>query len=145
MLRAVALLALLASVPTALSAQIEVLDPFQRTVYQQLRHYEEEFEVQEMTHAVYLSQLNNESTETVTVDLEAGVNYLILGVCDEDCSDLDLELFQGTTLVDEDMASDDYPVVTVDPTASRTYRLRVTMAACSETPCRYGIAVYERE
>ena len=145
MLRALAVLALLACAPTALSAQIEPLDPFQRTVHRQLRHFAEELEVLDMTHSIYLSELGNASSETVTVDLEGGVNYLILGVCDEDCSDLDLELFQGTTPISEDLAADDYPVVTVEPTTSRTYRLRVTMAACSTAPCRFGVAVYERE
>lgn len=145
MLRALALLAFLACVPTSLAAQIEALDPFQRTVQRELRRYEAEFDVDDLTHAVYMGSLRESSSETLTVDLEAGVSYLILGVCDEDCDDLDLELFQGSTAVDEDMGSDDFPVVRVEPSADRTYRLRVTMASCDEAPCRYGIAVYEAD
>lgn len=141
----IAPIAFLACLPTALVAQIEALDPFQRTVQRELRRYESEFEVQDMTHAVYMSSLREGSSETLTVELEGGVDYLILGVCDEDCDDLDLELFQGNTAVDDDMATDDFPVVTVEPSADRTYRLRVTMAGCDVAPCRYGIAVYERD
>ena len=145
MLRVLAVLSVLASVPTALSAQIEPLDPFQRSVHSQLRRFAEELDVQDMTHSIYLSQLNDAASETVTVELEGGVNYVILGVCDNDCSDLDLELFQGTTAVSEDLAADDFPVVTVEPTTTRTYRLKITMADCSAAPCRFGVAVYERE
>ena len=141
----IALLALLAFIPTALAAQIQPLDPFQRTVAAQLRSYEEQLEVEGLTHAVYMGSLEDGSTETLTVDLEEGVNYLILGVCDQDCDDLDLALYQGSSLVDEDLETDDFPIVQVEPTADRTYRLRITMASCEEEPCRYGIAVYERE
>jgi hypothetical protein len=142
MIRILAVLAVLACIPTVGSAQMKKLDSYQRTVSKQLRAIEQEVELTDMTHEVWMGELGDDATASVTVSLDAGEDYVIVGVCDEDCNDLDLTLYSGATKVAEDVAEDDAPVLTVSPSSDRTYRISVSMASCSSSPCRYGIAIY---
>ena len=144
MIRVLALLAVLACVPSVASAQISKLEPFLRTVHKELNRYEDQFDLRDMTHEIWTGQLREEEKVSLTVPLEPGEDYVIMAVCDEDCDDIDLRLFSGTTLVDEDVEVDDYPVVQVKPTAARSYRLEVVMESCDTSPCRYGVAIYAK-
>ena len=142
MYRTLALLAVLACIPSLGAAQMRKLDSYQRTVSKQFRAVEQSSKLTDMTHEVWLSSLNDDATESVSVPLDAGTSYKIVGVCDEDCSDLDLTLFAGSTKLDEDVLDDDVPILDAKPSSSGTYRISVTMAACKSSPCRYGIAIY---
>jgi hypothetical protein len=65
--------------------------------------------------------------------------------CDQDCSDIDLALYQGGRRIAHDDAVDDYPVVRTEPgPSSSRYRLQVTMYHCSHEPCRYGVTVFQK-
>ena len=129
--------------PGAAQAQIQPLDSYQQTVYREMRRYEAQFNLDAPTHHIFVSSLAGGQTQSVTVDLEAGTTYAILGVCDEDCSDLDLRLYGANGLIDSDVAMDDFPIVRVTTTQSGTFRIEVVMASCSVDPCRYGLGVYE--
>jgi hypothetical protein len=96
-----------------------------------------------MTHQIYTGSLNDDTNEYVTLRLDIGTQYQIMGACDTDCSDLDFTLYapNGSQL-DQDIELDDFPVVSVTPSRSGTYRLKVVMAACSAEPCRYGVGVF---
>jgi hypothetical protein len=96
-----------------------------------------------MTHQIYTGSLNNRSSEFVTLQLDIGTQYQLLGACDNDCSDLDLTLYGPSgNEIDTDVEMDDFPIVAVTPSRSGTYRLKVVMATCSVEPCRYGIGVF---
>lgn len=79
------------------------------------------------------------------VDLEFGVQYMIVGVCDADCSDLDLSLtdLQSNVLF-EDLLDDDAPILTFTAPAGGVYFLQVEMYECSVEPCSFGYKVYRR-
>ena len=79
------------------------------------------------------------------VDLEFGVEYLIVGVCDGDCTDLDLSLvdLQGNVLFQDEL-DDDAPVLRFTAPAGGTYFLQIDMYACSVEPCSFGYKVYRR-
>jgi hypothetical protein len=96
-----------------------------------------------MTHRIYTGSLNASRFEMVSLDLDIGTQYAISGACDNDCSDLDFVLYDPAgNQVDDDVQTDDYPLVATTPRRSGTYRLKVVMAACSVEPCRYGVAVF---
>lgn len=98
------------------------------------------------THDVYTGSLQNQKNETVTLTLRAGREYAILGVCDTDCTDLDLHIMDPSgNQVDVDIELDDFPVLEVRPPRDGTYTVRVTMATCSVSPCFYGIGVWARD
>jgi hypothetical protein len=87
---------------------------------------------------------DGEST-TWTVTLQAGREYKLIGACDVDCGDLDLELFDEYGYsVDEDYAGDDYPVVVVRPPYTQRYSFEVSMADCWYEPCGYMIGILGR-
>jgi hypothetical protein len=96
-----------------------------------------------MTHNIYTGSLNQRATDTVTVNLNIGTDYQIMGVCDTDCSDVDLALYDpGGSQIDSDVLDDDAPIVSVTPGKSGSYRIKVMMIKCTSEPCRYGIGVF---
>jgi hypothetical protein len=99
----------------------------------------------ELTHDIYTGSLNDDGAEMVRLELSVGMEYEIMGACDEDCSDLDLILYDGRgNVVDSDMLDDDFPIVSISVTHSGVFSVRVSMAECSAEPCRYGIGVFGR-
>jgi hypothetical protein len=96
-----------------------------------------------LTHQVYTGSLQQGDNEYVSVRLEAGNDYQIMGACDNDCSDLDLVLYDAAgNQVDDDLEMDDFPIVAVSPRRTATYRVKVVMATCSREPCRYGLGTF---
>ncbi|HUP19330.1 MAG TPA: hypothetical protein VM778_05180 [Gemmatimonadota bacterium] len=77
--------------------------------------------------------------------LQAGQAYVVVGVCDADCSDLDLAVLDdsGNVLV-EDELTDDVPVLEFNGPPSGVAMLLVTMYDCSVEPCGFAYKVYRR-
>ncbi|HEV7590482.1 MAG TPA: hypothetical protein VGO40_20395 [Longimicrobium sp.] len=97
------------------------------------------------THTPYIGSLRTGASTNHSVQLNGGTSYTLIGVCDNDCSDFDLRLFDPSGReVASDVLTDDTPVVSVSPRRSGTYTVRAIMTACSDQPCRYGIGVYGR-
>jgi hypothetical protein len=75
------------------------------------------------------------------VTLRSGYDYTFAGACDDDCDDLDLQLYdEYWNLIDEDMLADDVPIVTVSPSWTGVFHVKVIMASCYIEPCRYAVA-----
>ena len=81
---------------------------------------------------------------TVGITLQSGQSYALLGVCDNDCSDLDLALYQNGTELVKDVTQDDWPILQVDASGSSSYEVRVTMYECSTATCGYQLSVWQR-
>ncbi|MEP3422034.1 MAG: hypothetical protein ABJN35_09895 [Erythrobacter sp.] len=95
------------------------------------------------SHARYNGQLRNGQERTVTLDLSAGVSYMMVAQCDNDCSDIDMWLYdENGNLIDEDVLVDDTPITEVTPIRNARFTLRTRMITCSVEPCYYGIGVY---
>lgn len=91
---------------------------------------------------VVTGDLGSGQDEEFELELEAGRTYIIMGVCDNSCSDLDMSLTtSGGADVDSDYELDDVPMVSVEVERSGTYRLKVEMATCTGS-CDYGVAVF---
>jgi hypothetical protein len=87
--------------------------------------------------------LDDGESEVVTLDLRGGYSYMIVGVCDGDCSDLDFRLDDAAgNEVDSDFELDDVPMVAAAVSSNGSYSLTVSMASCSIEPCGYGVAVF---
>jgi hypothetical protein len=95
--------------------------------------------------APVMGSLNDDMQEGVLLQLTAGMRYAILGVCDNDCTDVDLRVFDPMgNLMGEDMLVDDRPVVEFVAPSTGQYRATVIMATCNTNPCYYGVQVYAR-
>ena len=98
-----------------------------------------------MTHRVFTGALKADEAENVVFELEPTSTYVVLGVCDNDCKDLDLQLLNaGGKEIDRDVEADDAPVVAVAPTRRERFTVKAMMAACSANPCRYGLGVFAK-
>lgn len=92
---------------------------------------------------VYTGSLYAQDSEDFTLTLQAGVHYVLVGVCDNDCPDIDLALYDGSgNQADSDYQDDAYPVVDASPTRTESYSVHVYMAECTAEPCFYGVGVY---
>lgn len=89
--------------------------------------------------------LPTETTADHTFNLQAGKSYIAIGVCDENCSDLDFAIFgPGGDNLGSDVLEDDTPVVEFQATRSGQYKATVLMAVCGSARCNYGVRLYEQ-
>ena len=93
----------------------------------------------------YSGGLQQGESWNVAAELHTGFDYRVIGVCDRDCADMDLVLFDqtGRALI-EDRSTDSQPVLSVQPSYSGGYTIQVQMYRCSVAPCYYAIALYGR-
>ncbi|HYU35062.1 MAG TPA: serine/threonine-protein kinase [Thermoanaerobaculia bacterium] len=92
----------------------------------------------------YLNNLALDGTGTLDATLTEGIEYAIVGQCDHNCSDLDLSIYDGETMISQDLETDDHPVLIMTAPRSDTFRLVVTMAKCSTGACSYGIGLFAK-
>lgn len=79
------------------------------------------------------------------VTLETGGDYRIIGVCDNDCADLDLFLYdENNNLISQDNATDATPIVSVTPQWSGAFTAQAVMHSCTVQPCYYALVLYGR-
>lgn len=139
-------LVVLAAATLALPESVQAQDSrWHRQVSSQLSRYTDVLSGRgfERTHELKNGSLRDKQSEYFTVELDGGTSYALIGVCDEDCSDLDLRLYDAAGVeVDADVKTDDYPVVEIRPPRTARYRVKVVMASCSTSPCFYGVATY---
>jgi hypothetical protein len=76
------------------------------------------------------------------VNLNANVNYVIVGACDDDCTNLDIELIDAANaVVASDTAPDDFPIVRHRPAAAGTFTVRTHLRTCAVEPCQVGVRI----
>jgi hypothetical protein len=135
--------AVLITSAAGLAAQDQWTQQVQRMLQDASARYEQQG--YHMSHAIYTGSLNDDAQESVTVVLDGGSTYQLMGACDTDCSDMDLVLYDAAGReVDSDVLVDDFPIVSVNVPRTARYRVEVRMPACSREPCRYGIGVFAR-
>jgi hypothetical protein len=77
-----------------------------------------------------------------SINLVGGAAYRIIGACDNECSDVDIELIDAAgTVVASDTLPDDYPIVDHAPSANGAYVVRMIMQRCTAAPCFAGARV----
>lgn len=80
-------------------------------------------------------------TESRPLELAAGTVYLIGGQCDTSCSDLDLRLYAGDSVVAEDVGPTETPSIRYAPPRPGRFTLRVYAARCAREACGFKIGV----
>lgn len=88
--------------------------------------------------------LNQGETEQLWIGLREGAAYALVAVCDSACTDMDLRLLDDTSHEVAVAIDPGAAVLRITPTRGGKYRLRVVMAACGHSPCRYGVGVFEK-
>jgi len=73
----------------------------------------------------------------------SGHTYVVIGACDEGCSNLDLGVWAGgNTDMGMDLEPDDNPVVVFQATETGVHKVTVAMSVCGSR-CNYGVKVYD--
>lgn len=94
---------------------------------------------------ITFGRLPARTEKTYAIDLQAGRTYKLYAVCDGDCGNMDLCLYDSNgNLIDCDRLADAKPIVEVTPRWSDTFRLKVSMVDCRSNDCSFGIGVFGR-
>jgi hypothetical protein len=89
-----------------------------------------------------IGRMASGASDSWSFTLPGGTSYKIIGVCDNDCADLDIRVSIGDDVVAEDILDDDVPIVNFTAKNETRYSVRVTMATCKANPCFWGIGVF---
>lgn len=85
--------------------------------------------------------LRQGASGTGTLQVRAG-SVVFIGVCDENCSDVDMIVRDASGReVGRDFEDDDTPLVILDSATAGRYTVEVQMPGCSGT-CNWGVAAY---
>jgi hypothetical protein len=92
-----------------------------------------------------VGSLNTDQTFTLPIALQAGTDYRLAGVCDQDCFDLDLVLKDPRgEEVASDVLEDALPILAHVADTTGEYQVEVIMIACGLEPCSYRLAAFAR-
>lgn len=94
----------------------------------------------------HVAGLQPSTDDRWVVELVGGTPYRIIGACDNECSNMDIELIDMNTggVVASDVLPDDFPVVDFAPTANGRYMVRSIMQTCTVAPCYAGARILAR-
>jgi hypothetical protein len=89
--------------------------------------------------------LDSSASTSFEIQVRTGAEYELVGVCDEDCSDLDLKVYdESGNLLAEDATPDDVPVIRFRLSSGSLIRIDVTMYKCAANSCAFGVQWFER-
>lgn len=92
---------------------------------------------------MHVDVLAEGGTEEIALQLDGAAHYMIVAVCDNDCSDIDLAVLDpNDNRVAADVEPDDAPVVFVE--GEGDFEMWVGMAKCSTDVCYYAVQVFVR-
>ena len=95
------------------------------------------------THEFEIDSMDGNSTHRISFTLKKGRAYMLASVCDADCGDVDLQVFdeQGNEAGD-DSSADAAAIVAFTPQRTGVFTVEVTMAGCSTDPCFFGVGAF---
>ena len=93
-----------------------------------------------------VGSLSADMAVRLPITLQESVEYRMVGVCDQDCFDLDLALFDPSgNEVASDFFEDAAPVLAHLPDTTGEYQVEVIMVSCEVEPCAFRVATFARE
>lgn len=89
--------------------------------------------------------LADDGVSTHDMTVASGVDYALIGACDNDCTDVDLKISDAAgNVIMQDIAVDDTPILLFHSNSAGKWRVQVVMATCTRSPCYYGIQLIAR-
>jgi hypothetical protein len=86
--------------------------------------------------------LNIDEAASFQTALVQGTSYVIVAVCDDDCSRLQLTLVTPSgSEIAKDRNSESLPTLHFTPPQTMVYGVRVVMEGCHWNPCWYAVAI----
>jgi hypothetical protein len=92
-----------------------------------------------------MGKLQNRRMDSWTFSVDKGTDYIIIGACDNDCQDVDIQLKDTDDhVVERDDKADDTPVISFKPKQSGRYTIEITMTQCKDDPCYFGFGIFTK-
>lgn len=93
-----------------------------------------------------MGMLSRGGSVVLEANLRAGVRYTVVAVCDAECVDLDLRAHApgGEDVLDEDVSTDDVPVLSFTATRDGPHPIAVIMSECRADMCHFGLKILSR-
>lgn len=142
--------ALLAFAPISVAAEEKVAaNDYQGQVRgylseQASKHTAENF-AQDSAIPDFITSIRVEGGVIWPVSLRRGATYRLFVVCDNDCSDVDMDLYDTAgRFIGRDIAVSDTPYVEITPAADGVHFARIWLASCESEPCFVGGRVYRK-
>lgn len=88
--------------------------------------------------------LASDGVGSFALTLEAG-EYRAVGVCDDDCADLDLAVGSGGDIIDSDVLEDAFPIVDFTVSQTSSFDFAVQMVDCSTDVCFYTAMLFRKQ
>ncbi len=128
------------------SAQYAAAQSYAQTVWSQLqRGYEHVNQNDYKLKNYILGRLDDSETDSWSFFLSAGTQYMVIGACDEDCTDIDIVVKdEDGDVVAQDFADDDVPIVRFTPSASGRFTIETSMYDCTAYYCYFGFGIFEQ-
>ena len=96
-------------------------------------------------HYYIIGALDGSATDSWSFNLTKGTQYLVIGACDTDCSDIDITVKDADgDVVGSDTTDDDVPVVRFTATSNSTYTIDTKMYTCTSNPCFFGFGIFRQ-
>lgn len=87
--------------------------------------------------------LEERESGMLRVRLKGGERYIAIGLCDEQCKDIDLGVYDEDGFeIASDRQEDAIPIVELVLDEEATAFFRLKMVRCDAQPCQYGLGVY---
>ncbi len=87
--------------------------------------------------------LDEDESEYNEIYMKKNRSYMISIVCDDDCDDVDVWLFDDDgDLVDSDTDGDDTAILKGRPDESGTYTVKIRVVDCDKEPCYVGAQAF---
>jgi len=135
-----------------LSSNVSFADRFEEQVNRQLENAARTLagmDGYQQTHDPYINKISTQGSypaKFLTLKLLQGIDYAILGVCDKDCIDMNLELYdENNNRLDFDYKPDNKPLVKVAPKQTGVFQVKITIPRCKASRCNYGIGVFGKQ
>lgn len=93
-----------------------------------------------------IGKLDQGKRDSWTFTLERGVEYLIIGACDNDCSDLDMTVVdQQDAVIVKDEEVDATPTARFRVNRTGEFTVDLDMFKCRDNPCFFGFGLFSNK
>lgn len=97
------------------------------------------------SHDRTIELVNGGQRPSHSITLRSGSDYIIAAVCDQDCNDVDLEVFdENGRSIGSDADSSDIAMVRISPRWTGSFSVRPHLYQCRIGTCFYGIGVFRK-
>jgi len=87
--------------------------------------------------------LDERQSSLLRFSLKRGERYVAIGLCDAQCKDIDLGVYdQDGFGIASDTMEDAIPIIELDPDKDTMAMFRLKMIRCDLEPCQYGVGIY---